>query len=129
MNRHCNEPKRESQMSNAKSVLIYARNLLEKGWCQNYLAKDADGKSLEDETSPRAVSFCIYGALGRASFDLYGEITTEDIYTTMNTPNYNDAVYILRPFVKHGGAHFNDDHNTTKEMVLAVVDKCIEAAQ
>lgn len=52
-------------------VLHRAADLLEEfGWCQGDDAKDADGRSLIDPTSPRAVSFCVGGAYTRACDDL-----------------------------------------------------------
>lgn len=53
-------------------VLKRARQLLQRGWCQGYLARDAGGvhRYFDDE---RAVEFCALGAMHRADHDLRQE--------------------------------------------------------
>lgn len=53
----------------SRRVMCEARCLLNRGWAQGELARDADGKPVEPE-SPEAVSFCVLGAVIRAARDI-----------------------------------------------------------
>lgn len=50
-------------------VLTRARGYIERGWCQDWLARDADGNRVDAVTNPRAVAFCAGGAIERAGVD------------------------------------------------------------
>ena len=53
-----------------KAVLVEARRLIEAGWNQGHISCDADGNAV-GPISPRAVSFCLIGALIRAVKNVY----------------------------------------------------------
>lgn len=51
------------------SILDKATEILRRGWCKGYMARDEYGHAVEIE-SPYARSFCFFGALHRASLEL-----------------------------------------------------------
>src|SRR5271170_6750272 len=50
------------EVDETTEILIRARGFLERGWCQNTLARDADGNAIEP-ISERAVAWCAIGAV------------------------------------------------------------------
>lgn len=64
-------------MSNVNyDIATYAASLLSQGWCQHYLATNADGTPMFTN-SPQATRFCMYGAVSRAAHDLKIEWTDD----------------------------------------------------
>ena len=45
------------------TLLIRARNFIQRGWCRAAIARDADGNHLMDARSADAVAWCSIGAL------------------------------------------------------------------
>ena len=90
-----------------KKVLVKARSLIEKGWTQKALARDAHGEKVHPK-DPNACEWCATGAL-RA--------------VLVNISDYSDLLTSQAP---SDIILFNDNTNTTKEDILAVFDKAIE---
>ena len=94
-------------------VLKDAREKIVKGWTQGPFAADALGVPLSP-THPNACKWCAMGAVSAAAGPgEYGRI--RDVL--------NDEVYSLHGFPTM--VCFNEDSDTTKEMVLAVFDNAI----
>ena len=83
-------------------VLNAAYKLVSKGWNQAFYAKDAKGHSV-DWDSKRAVSYCLAGALLKAS---KGDWIAEEYINSM----FGAVV------------QYNDDKKRTKEEVLNLLD-------
>ena len=58
-------------------VLVRARTLIEKGWCQGFWARDDEGKTVSDK-SPEAVEYCASAGIRRACRDLGHEADVEE---------------------------------------------------
>lgn len=95
-------------MSIAKEILIQAKQVIvDNGWCQ--------GKVMN-----AAGQCCMAGALNLA--------TAGDVNRYYGTGR-EEARRFLGKFVPYGGVvEFNDADGRTKEEVLAIFDKAIEAA-
>lgn len=95
---------------NIKDLLIEARRLVESGWTQDALMRDANGYATLDYT--QACSYCLIGALDAAlcdqkyTFDIWAEILDK-----------------ARPLVGGSLSIWNDYENRTKEEVLELLDK------
>jgi hypothetical protein len=50
------------EVDETTEILIRARGFLARGWCQNTLARDADGNAVKP-ISERAVAWCAIGAV------------------------------------------------------------------
>jgi hypothetical protein len=87
------------------------RALLDTGWTQNAMARDATGKEVDRE-DPSAVSFCLLGGLR-----MVGGESTAGIRECLSK--------VLPP--TFGLVSFND--NSTKNEVLALIDKAIAYAE
>lgn len=106
-------------MKTTKQILIDAKQLLiDKGWTQGSFAKDTNGMPVHHYRDT-AVCFCLAGAVRRANDGVSGNFTeVADILADLIPDVYEGEV-----------ACFNDDESTTKDDVLAVLDKAIEVAQ
>ena len=92
-----------------KEALIAARALVEKGWCQAADARDAGGLECASRDA-EAACWCLSGAIHRACDGL-----AED-----------DAWDVLASLVGDP-VEWNDTPGRSKEEVLALFDKAIEA--
>lgn len=95
------------------SIFEHAKKLLvEKGWTQDEVARDADGHPC-DSHSEAAACFCSIGALQRAQKDLMieGVVSRDDLILSFER-------------VTHIGdlADFNDAEERTEEQVLDQFD-------
>jgi len=102
-------------------ILQGARRLIEMGWCQGAMARDADGRAV-DPGSPTAIQFDPLGAIERAVLDLFR----------------GDGRYLVQNYYKGffaiaSGLHtraaialWNDDPARRKEDILARFDLAIE---
>ena len=59
---------RAERLEKVATVLDSAADLVDKGWCQNSIARDAEGKPV-NELSEDAVAFCADGAIVRAAWE------------------------------------------------------------
>lgn len=102
-------------MNRAKELLEDAKQLIiKKGWTQLYYARNAEGYPVEamDES---AASFCIVGALERAS--LYA-------YRGSDLRGARKAIHLV---VSRGAiADYNDEPGRTKDEIVALFDAAKE---
>jgi hypothetical protein len=94
-------------------LLIRARGLLARGWCRDRSALDADGDAVHPR-SPRAVAWCIYGALIASGMTDY-----------RHWPELPAAVR-LKAVIGGSLVVFNEAQETV-EPVLAAFDRAIAA--
>jgi hypothetical protein len=102
-------------------LLIHARSRIKSGWCQNQLAKDADGNviSLNSKTS---VFWCIEGAVravdnnGWCAERALGEITAAIIATGFELPPKKISIINA----------WNDDKSRSKENVIELLDNILK---
>ena len=99
----------------AKDVLVRARELLSKGWCQGDFARNDAGEE-RPISHPEATHFCLLGAVQRASYDLEVWSLEPHLWArwALRKALRSDALGIM-----------NDDPNTTQEKVLQLVDQAI----
>ncbi len=110
-----------------KEVLIAARQLIAqpKGWTQGTLARDKDGLQLSYE-SPEAYSFCLIGAIDRASGF---SSKTKDTETLTTLEARNAALDSLANVLNtHDMALWNDRPHRTQADVICVFSVAIEVA-
>ena len=93
-----------------KEVLVKARGLIVKGWCQGVEARDKNGNEVH-VNSPEACSWCAVGAIKAAASD-YGE------YINSLLKVKGVALCITIP-------SWNDQDNQTKAEILSVFDDTI----
>ena len=106
----------------AKAVLKRARKLIEQGWAKGAFAKDKWRKRFVSPISEEAHSFCIMGALERASADLTSSSFSAE---------YHNARHLLESAAGVGAgqlANFNDYKAKSKKQVLATFDEAIKLA-
>ena len=95
------------------AILVRARALLARGWCQGARARDADGKPVSHK-SPRAAAWCATGACDAAGDGDGGAV--------------DDALNILAYYV--GGTTcsivtWNDGRHRTQAQILVAFDEAI----
>lgn len=56
------DPRPQTETDPATEMLIRARSYMERGWCRNALARDANGNGVSP-VSEQAVAWCASGAL------------------------------------------------------------------
>lgn len=92
---------------NTVEHLEKARSLVENGWCQGFLARDAE-RNVVSLRSSEATSFCLVGALKKVN----------------STLTYVKTVETLQDLIGHWSlALFND--RSSKEEVLELLDRAI----
>lgn len=89
-------------------VLDRAAELLAKGWCRGTYARDSKGNECMT-TSPKAVTFCMVGALMRAAKDL--KIKKD---WNISCKLESEISALLDQHVPH----FNDNNERTQEEVV-----------
>lgn len=106
------------KMSQKKRVLKLARKIVAKkgAWTQGYFARDIKG-GLISELHPKAVSFCMSGAIFKAAHDLGFDSAVVDLA--------REAIYPLVGGTVLG--QYNDRRYRTQDDVVEVFDKAIEA--
>lgn len=104
-------------MTKATEILLEARNLIEKGWCQGCMARRAGG-GLTDIFDASAAQFCLMGAMHRA-----GAMLESDEFR----PTAQNFIY------KAGNIgsliHFNDAKGRTQAEIIDVLTRAIEASR
>ena len=95
-------------------LLIRARNFIQRGWCRDAIARDADGNQLVDARSAEAVAWCSIGAL---------EATGAECFDPSFIPALRRLEVAMRTECI---ARFND-HQMTVDPVLAAFDRAIAA--
>ena len=109
---------------NTVDILLAAKDKVIDGWTQYARARDADGNDRLDGKGgaflepwdPRAVAWCLRGAIEGAQGYLYGEAST--IVGMVVTSHGFDGIVT-----------FNDYHANTKWDVVAVLDEAILKAK
>lgn len=101
----------------AKKILRRARELVERGWCQGAYARGAEGQVV-DKYGPAARSFCVLGAVDRASERYHYE--ARDV-----------ALRVLGTVMKElTGArtpgYYNDAYGRTQEDIVTLLKKAEE---
>lgn len=104
-------------MTTVTDILKHARGLVEKGWCREVLARTGSGKAI-DYTDAKAKRFCMVGAIGRANYDLGGDL---------KIACEADAV-VWRLGDGNSLSKLND-HATSKHPILALFDKAIAQSE
>lgn len=95
-------------MNQSQAIISRAKTLIEKGWCQGKLAKDSNGNSV-DHLSEFAESFCLIGALARASHEQKGYSIYQEL-----------CFKIFNKINKDFAGRWNDTHS--KDDVLNLLD-------
>jgi hypothetical protein len=107
-----------------QAVLMKARALLvERGWCQGAMARDAAGQSVNYD-DPRAASYCSVGAVYAASGWPAENLTA---LAMLRQPWHLKPAAMVRLALAVDGDHvarLNDNAETIDE-VLAIIDKAI----
>jgi len=101
------------EVDETTEILIRARGFLERGWCQNTLARDADGNAIKP-ISERVVAWCAIGAVDATRMPW-------DTAAKMGLRRLEAAI---------GGKPINDfnDRQTTVGPILAAFDRAIGSA-
>lgn len=108
-------------MTSVKDLLIRARELIEKGWCQGAYAKDADGESV-GATAQGATAFCIRGAI----------LAVGPLDYAVRAPAYNLLENIVDQITQSpcdSLAGYNDAPGRTHAEILAVFDAALRLAE
>lgn len=98
---------------NTAEKLREARALIERGWCQDDPAQDAN-RNLVCETDPDACRFCAFGAMSRVD-----PLGCADFALTQSARRKGYAGYIA----------FNDTPGRTQSEVLALFSEAIALAE
>lgn len=104
-----------------KQELEQMRHMIERGWCQGgVLAKNNLGHACSPH-SDKTTEFSLRGALSYITPEVISPVTRHKMLDSL----------ILNeiPFPSHSLESFNDSPSTTKEDVLAVLDRAIAANQ
>ena len=120
-------------------VLQDARVLLEQGSCSMGIAKDKEGRFLDDPMDRAAVAWDPRGAIDRAIMERYGTFEHDDFTKveframTLVCCAIVWHAYPLRlnthegwPQFSHDIEEWGDNPNTTQDDVLKVFDKALE---
>ena len=92
------------------AILNRTKTLLQRGWTQNLLARQADGSSIAPQHS-NAVKWCAVGGVIRAAHDL-------------GFDGCSDALNLMNDLCPGGSVpNFNNSH--TKVEVLSLLDRAI----
>lgn len=106
-----------------KDHLIAARKLVEANWCKGASAKDKSGRPVI-ASNPAAASFCLIGAIEKVT-------SPYEVDGTRDVSHVVEEVLRDRLRTEIGTgliAPFNDHPKTTKDDVLALLDRTIETA-
>ncbi len=103
----------------AKQVLIEAREMVVKGWCQGAWAENEDGLAV-DPGDREACAWCITGALRAVAHDTTADRATATAAIIRVFPLFMWADSII---------NFNDYPARTKAEVLTLFDRAIEEAE
>lgn len=102
-------------------LLEKAKEIMKQGWCVDHVAIDKAGNHVQDVTSPKAVKWCVYGAMMKAEGN--------DGYSA--APLTDKAVIELNKDLPPGYdgwtrhiINFNNEQKSV-EPVLAQVDKTL----
>lgn len=95
-----------------KEVLIKAKQLVEKGWTRNVLARNAAGEPVFSN-SPEACAFCVAGAIEHAQGD--DPDAGMEAFAVMHDSLGNVSI-----------TDFNDAATTTHADILAAFDRAIQ---
>ena len=106
-----------TQQEQVIDALVRARGLVERGWCQGWFARDADGYEVA-AVSPQACRFCALGAIRHA------------------TNVFVEGDNCIRLVLRAGGNEalgdlftWNDAPERTQADVLALYDRAIALAR
>ena len=104
-----------------KAVLLEARELISLGWNQGYIASDFYGNEV-GPLSPKAVSFCLIGALICAVKNVH----PDEVITSRMQMEKEIREFIMN-YIGEGTRlnRFNDDGSRTQDEVLEMLDGAI----
>jgi hypothetical protein len=94
-------------------ILDRAAELCEQGWCQNSFALDRRGRPVW-EGGRTAVSFCLFGALKRASRDICGPLPDRSLADVKRAFNHHRGA-------KRTDTRWNDSKKRTQSEVVAAL--------
>lgn len=111
-------------------VLRRIRTRLAKHWTQGYLAKDDEGRDVES-LDPAARKWCMLGAIEKECLESgYAESSLIEKLQSLLSESVSDSCYTCTPEdYQEEIISFNDYEDTTRDAVLARVDKAIQKAQ
>ena len=101
------------------NLLYYAKALLMHGWSKGAMYRAADGDIVDPDNpdNPDIASCCLLGALDKANADMI----RDDLILSLARSKVRSHLPTSDGWI----TDFNDAPETTKEEVLAVVDKAI----
>lgn len=104
------------ELDEVRDVLTKARGKLERGWNRFTAAKDENGRGVPAD-SPRACSFCLYGAVWSVVKVCPEsiEVLLRRARNTLSPEDQNETLYA-----------FNDADGRTQGEVVALFNKAIE---
>ena len=109
-------PHATTTLDETTTLLIRARKFIQRGWCRDAIARDANGNHLVDARSTEAVAWCSVGALEATGVDFFD-------------PSFIPAIRRLQVAMRTECiARFNDGQMTPGP-VLAAFDRAIAAAE
>jgi hypothetical protein len=90
------------EVDETTALLIRARGYLERGWCRDAVARDAEGNNLVYARSDKAAAWCMFGALRAAGMtgDFHHPAfvrLTEVLDAGMSISSFNDAQENVEP--------------------------------
>ena len=105
-------------MSNARKILVRAKNLIKKGgWTKHVYSRDIRGREI-DRYSDRAACFCLVGSIDRAKHDL----NASDI-------DHSIAYKALSGMLEYDIVRFNDSQCKTKAEAMRMLDKAAKEVE
>src|SRR5215469_6888651 len=107
---------RITPLDETTTLLIRAPNFIQRRWCRDAIARDANGNQLVDARSAEAVAWCSIGALEATGVECFD-------------PSFVPAIRRLEVAMRTECiAHFND-HQVTVGPVLAAFTRAIAAGK
>ena len=107
-------------MSETTRILKHARSLVRRGWCQSADARNKTNRSV-NYLSPKAVKFCISGALDRAATQIEGHISGKAHRLLRKGIPIKYRTYV-------GVIAYNDHFCKSRKQALEVFNRAIQKA-
>ncbi len=98
-----------ANLDDTTRLLIEARGFIERGWCKETMARDAEGRAV-DPRSLHAVRWCEYGAIVAAGAK-WGDVS--------------DPAFLRLKKAAGDEPAYHNNHQTSVEPVLEVLDRAI----
>ena len=113
-------------MNKVLECLKETRKLVQQGWTQFCCARDALNETT-GPSNPKAVKWCLFGAVARASFIVNGPNSLfHEGYSLRNKTTAVLDNIVIATTMAHEIVTWNDGPNRTQEEVIQVIDMAIE---